>query len=93
VSRRKSYVACPVRRTADRLQPLVRAIEGAGGRVCAYGRDARKEEQMVALVDEIGRAVGPIEVAVFNVGANVPSSTLEENPGRDPACCERGPER
>ena len=75
---REGFVACPVRRTADKLEPLVRAIEGAGGRVRPYGRDARKEEQMVALIDEIERDVGPIEVAVFNVGANVPASILEE---------------
>src|SRR5437899_4320444 len=75
---REGSVACPVRRTADKLEPLVRAIEAAGGRVRAYGRDARKEEQMVALVDEIERDIGPIEVAVFNVGANVPASILAE---------------
>jgi len=74
----EGFVACPVRRTADKLEPLVRAIETGGGRVRPYGRDARKEEQMVALVDEIERDVGPIEVAVFNVGANVPSSILDE---------------
>jgi len=33
---------------------------------------------MLALVEEIERDVGPIEVAVFNVGANVPASILEE---------------
>jgi len=42
----------------DHLEPLVRAIEGAGGRVRAYGRDARKEEQMVALVDRLRRIAG-----------------------------------
>jgi NAD(P)-dependent dehydrogenase (short-subunit alcohol dehydrogenase family) len=75
---REGFVACVVRRTADKLAPLVREIEVAGGRVRAYGRDARKEEQVVALVDEIERDVGPIEVAAFNVGANVPASILEE---------------
>src|SRR6266446_3527813 len=75
---REGFVVCPVRRTADKLAPLVRAIEAIGGRVRPYGRDARKEEQMVALVDEIERDIGPIEVAVFNVGANVPSSILDE---------------
>jgi NAD(P)-dependent dehydrogenase (short-subunit alcohol dehydrogenase family) len=75
---REGFVSCVVRRTADKLAPLVGEIEAAGGRARAFGRDARKEEQMIALVDEIERDVGPIEVAAFNVGANVPSSILEE---------------
>jgi NAD(P)-dependent dehydrogenase (short-subunit alcohol dehydrogenase family) len=75
---REGFVACVVRRTADRLEPLVGEIEAGGGRARAFGRDARKEEQMVALVEEIERDIGPIEVAAFNVGANVPASILEE---------------
>jgi len=75
---REGFVACVVRRTADKLPALVGEIEAAGGRARAFGCDARKEEEMVALVDEIERDVGPIEVAVFNVGANVPASILEE---------------
>ena len=75
---REGFVACVVRRTADKLPALVGEIEAAGGRARAFGRDARKEEETVALVDEIERDVGPIEVAVFNVGANVPASILEE---------------
>ena len=75
---REGFVACVVRRTADKLQPLVGTIEARGGRALAYGRDARKEEDMISLVEEIERDVGPIEVAAFNVGANVPSSILEE---------------
>ena len=64
----------PVRRTADKLRPLVEAIEADGGRVVPFGRDARVEQQMIDLVEEIEPTIGPIEVAVFNVGANVPSS-------------------
>src|SRR5262249_50383307 len=75
---REGLVACVVRRTADKLAPLVQEIEADGGHVRAYGRDARREEQMVALVDEIERDVGPIAGAAFNVGANVPASILEE---------------
>jgi len=75
---REGFVACVVRRTADKLAPLVAEIEADGGRARAFGRDARKEEQMVALVEEVERLVGPIEVAAVNVGANVPASILEE---------------
>lgn len=68
---REGYVACVTRRHADRLEPLVRRIEAEGGRARAFGSDARREEAAVELVDRIEREVGPIEVAVHNVGGNV----------------------
>ena len=71
-------MACVTRRNGEKLQPLVDAIGAAGGKAIAFGCDARKEEEVVALVDRIEREVGPIEVFAFNIGANVPSSILEE---------------
>ena len=68
---REGYVACVTRRHADKLGPLVAAIESGGGKARAFGSDARKEEEVVALIDTIEREVGPIEVAVYNIGANV----------------------
>jgi len=68
---REGYVACTVRRNGDKLAPLSEAIAAEGGEARAYGVDARREERVTALVDEIEREVGPIEVAVFNIGANV----------------------
>ncbi|MBI1212528.1 MAG: SDR family NAD(P)-dependent oxidoreductase [Alphaproteobacteria bacterium] len=75
---REGYVACVARRSADKLEPLVAEIESAGGRARAFGSDSRKEEEVVALVDTIEREIGPLEVAVFNIGANVPSPIVEE---------------
>jgi NAD(P)-dependent dehydrogenase (short-subunit alcohol dehydrogenase family) len=60
-----------VRRTADALTPLVEAIEADGGRAVPFGADARLEEVMVPLVDRIEAEIGPIQVAVHNIGANV----------------------
>jgi NAD(P)-dependent dehydrogenase (short-subunit alcohol dehydrogenase family) len=37
----------------------------------AYGVDAREEAEMIALFDRIEAEVGPLEVVVFNIGANV----------------------
>jgi NAD(P)-dependent dehydrogenase (short-subunit alcohol dehydrogenase family) len=68
---REGYVACVTRRSADKLAPLVAQIEAEGGEAHAFGSDARKEDEMVALVERIEREIGPIEVAVFNIGANV----------------------
>ena len=67
----EGYTACVVRRTAEALAPLVEQIEAAGGRAIAFGADARLEEVMVPLVDRIEAEVGPIAVAVHNIGANV----------------------
>lgn len=75
---REGYVACVVRRHLEPLQALVSTIEAAGGKARAFVVDARKEEAVVALVEQIEREVGPIEVLVFNAGANVPSSILDE---------------
>lgn len=68
---REGLVACVVRRNGDKLAPLVDAIRSDGGEAIAFGVDARKEEQMTDLVQRIERDTGPIEIAVFNIGANV----------------------
>ncbi|MEA3099787.1 SDR family oxidoreductase [Caballeronia mineralivorans] len=75
---KEDYVACCTRRDADKLAPLVKNIEQAGGKAHGFGSDARKEEDVIALVELIERDIGPIEVLVFNIGANVPCSILEE---------------
>ena len=75
---REGFTVCVVRRKADSCKPLVAQIEADGGRARAFGSDARREEQVVALIEEIERDIGPIEVFVFNIGANVAASILEE---------------
>jgi NAD(P)-dependent dehydrogenase (short-subunit alcohol dehydrogenase family) len=68
---REGFTACVTRRTAEKLVPLVKQIESEGGKARAFGSDARKEEQMTALIGAIEAEIGPIEVAVFNIGGNV----------------------
>ncbi len=68
---REGYIACVTRRHEDKLKPLVEAIGKAGGRAHAFGSDARKEEAVIELVQRIEHNVAPLEVAVFNIGANV----------------------
>ena len=75
---REGYVACVTRRSADKLQPLVDEIRADGGEAHGFASDARKEEEVAALVEGIERDIGPIEAFVFNIGANVPCSILEE---------------
>ncbi|MBB2929581.1 SDR family oxidoreductase [Paraburkholderia silvatlantica] len=68
---REGYIACVTRRNADRLAPLVAQIEAGGGEAHAFGSDARKEEDMIALFADIETRIAPIEAAIFNIGANV----------------------
>jgi short-subunit dehydrogenase len=75
---REGFVACVTRRDADKLTPLVMQIRDAGGEAHPFGSDARKEEEVTALIETIERDIAPIEVLVFNIGANVPSSILDE---------------
>ena len=58
------------RRNAEKLAPLVAAIEGAGGSVVARSLDARKEDDVTAFL-RAADAHAPLELCVFNVGANV----------------------
>ncbi len=74
----EGYVAACVRRNAEKLQPLISEIESLGGRAIAFGCDARREEEISRLVETIEKTIGTIDVLVFNIGANVPSSILAE---------------
>ncbi|SFP58722.1 SDR family oxidoreductase [Pseudomonas borbori] len=74
---REGYVACVARRHADKLAPLVAAIETAGGTARAFGCDARVEAEVIELFASIEREVGPLEAVVFNIGANVQFSITE----------------
>jgi NAD(P)-dependent dehydrogenase (short-subunit alcohol dehydrogenase family) len=72
------FVACVTRRDSAKLAPLVDEIKATGGQAHGFASDARKEEEVIALFDQIERDIGPVEVLVFNIGANVPCSILEE---------------
>ncbi|WP_423194250.1 SDR family oxidoreductase [Cupriavidus sp. H18C2] len=77
---REGYIACVTRRSADKLQPLVDRIRADGGQAFGYASDARQEDAVAQLFDQIEAEHGPVEVLVFNIGANVPCSILEETP-------------
>jgi NAD(P)-dependent dehydrogenase (short-subunit alcohol dehydrogenase family) len=69
-------VALAARNTA-RLTQLVERIRRAGGRAVPVPTDVRKEEEVVALFDELESEHGPVELAVYNAGANYRASILE----------------
>lgn len=58
-------------RNLAELEGLAASIRADGGAAHAFGVDAREEAEMIALVDRIEAEIGPLEVVVFNIGANV----------------------
>jgi hypothetical protein len=72
----EGFVVFAGRRNADKLQPLVADIEAAGGEIVARELDARKEESVAAFL-AAADAHAPLEVCVFNIGANVNYPVLE----------------
>jgi NAD(P)-dependent dehydrogenase (short-subunit alcohol dehydrogenase family) len=64
------------RRNGEKLAPLLREIEASGGRAIGRSLDARQEADITAFLQEAdGEA--PLEVCIFNIGANVNFPLLE----------------
>ena len=64
------------RRNGDKLAPLVKEIEDAGGTIVARSLDARKDDEINAFL-QAADSHAPLEVTIFNVGANVNFPILE----------------
>ena len=64
------------RRDGAKLEPLVKEIEASGGSIVARTLDARKEDEVAAFLNEADKHA-PLEVCIFNVGANVNFPILE----------------
>jgi NAD(P)-dependent dehydrogenase (short-subunit alcohol dehydrogenase family) len=71
------YSVAVGRRKADQLASLVAGIEAGGGRARAFALDARDEENVQRVFADIESELGPLEVVVFNVGANVSFPIIE----------------
>jgi NAD(P)-dependent dehydrogenase (short-subunit alcohol dehydrogenase family) len=73
---REGYHVVAGRRNGDKLAPLVTEIEATGGVCSGLSLDARQEDAVtnfMRLADE----AAPLEVAIFNIGANVNFPLLE----------------
>ena len=70
---REGLAVCITRRprNLESLEAVAASIRAEGGEAHAFGVDARNEAEMIALVDRIEAEVGPLQVVVFNIGANV----------------------
>jgi len=58
------------RRNGDKLASLVADIEKSGGKISARSLDARNEADIASFLQEADRHA-PLEVCIFNIGANV----------------------
>ena len=69
----EGLTACVNRRSrnSEQLEALAQSIRDQGHNARAFPGDAREEADMVALFEQVEAEVGPVEVAVFNIGANV----------------------
>jgi NAD(P)-dependent dehydrogenase (short-subunit alcohol dehydrogenase family) len=72
----EGFIVFVGRRKGEKLVPLVAEIEAAGGRVVSRPLDARQEDDISAFLREAD-AVAPLDVCVFNIGANVNFPVLE----------------
>ena len=68
---REGYATVVTRRELPALEPLLLKIRDAGGEAHGFGSDARVEEEVTALFEKIETEIAPLEVVVFNIGANV----------------------
>jgi NAD(P)-dependent dehydrogenase (short-subunit alcohol dehydrogenase family) len=64
------------RRNGDKLAPLAAEIEANGGRAYVRSLDARKEDEVATFLADANRQA-PLEVCIFNIGANVRFPLLE----------------
>jgi NAD(P)-dependent dehydrogenase (short-subunit alcohol dehydrogenase family) len=69
-------VACAAR-SLDEVEAAAAEIAAAGGRARALRLDVRRADQIGTAVEEIGAALGPIDVLVNNAGITLEKKTLE----------------
>ncbi len=72
----KGFKVFAGRRNGDQLAPLVAEAAAQGGKIIGRSLDARKEDEIVAFLRDAEREA-PLEVCVFNVGANVNHPLVE----------------
>jgi NAD(P)-dependent dehydrogenase (short-subunit alcohol dehydrogenase family) len=64
------------RRHGDKLAPLVAEVEAAGGHIVGRSLDARRENEVAAFLQDADTRA-PLEVCIFNIGANVNFPLIE----------------
>ena len=67
------YKVCPARRpgSKDKINALADEINKSGGLAKGFGVDARDEDSIANFFKEVEEEIAPIDVVIFNPGANV----------------------
>jgi hypothetical protein len=71
------YRVCLARRDAEKSRSLVQEILASGGTARAVATNVRNEEAVQALFAEVEAELGPLEVCLFNAGANIKTPLIE----------------
>ena len=80
---REGYHAVLCRRTDQAgLDRLVAEIEGAGGSASGFLMNAVVENTIEERVAQVAAEIGPIEVAIYNLGAQIGNRALGETSGK-----------
>jgi len=77
----EGYCVCMARRDAEKSRSVVQEIVALGGMARAVSTDVRSEQAVQALFAQVEAELGPVEVCLFNAGANV-NTPLIETSGR-----------
>lgn len=72
-----NFTVVPVRREGEKLKPLEKEINSKGGKCFSFSLDARKEDEVRNFIEKIENEIGEIEVAVYNIGANIKYNLTE----------------
>lgn len=65
------FNVCLGRRNGEKLHPLVHEIKESGGNAVGFTLDARDEDNVTEVFEQIETEIGPIDLVIFNVGGNV----------------------
>lgn len=71
------YKVCIARRDGEKSKALADELAAKGFFLRPFSVDARKEEEVQKLFASVEKDVGPIEVCLFNAGANVAKPLVE----------------
>lgn len=78
---REGYHAVLCRRSDEAgLKKLVSEIEDAGGSASGHILNAVEDDTIEKLVEDVETQIGPIEVVLFNLGAQIGNRSLEDTP-------------
>lgn len=73
----KGFTVCLARRGEEKVQALAQAMRDDGLDAHGFSLDARNEDAVAAVFEQIESEIGPLDVVVFNIGANMPMSLLD----------------